>query len=74
MGGEQSKNMLVHMLVLGMSLERCQVLAARAGLKAVCDYSGVRHACERRRFTEVTVHQEETMHRVIQSVRSITGL
>ena len=58
----------------GITLERCQELAGRAGLEAVCKYTGVRHACERRRFTGVTVHEEETMQHIIQSVRDITGV
>ena len=72
-GGRQRRNALVPVF-LGITVERCQELAKQAGVEAVCEYSGVRHACEHHRFTGVPVHEEETMHRIIQTVRDITGV
>ena len=72
-GGRQSRIVVVPVF-LGITVERCQELAGLAELEGVCEYTGVRHASERRRFTGVPVHEEETMLRVIQSVRAITGL
>ena len=36
--------------------------------------SGLRHFCERERFTGKPVHEEGTMRRIIQAVRSMSGL
>ena len=72
-GCKQNRNQVVPVF-LGITLERCKELAAPLGLSAVTGLSGVRHASERQRFTGRPVHEEETMLRVIQSVRDITGV
>ena len=59
---------------LGITVERCHELAAPLGLAALTGIVGVRHASEGQRFAGMPVHEEETMHRVIQSVRDITGV
>ena len=69
----QRRNALVPVF-LGITVERCRELARPVDLDAVCEYSGVRHACEHHRFTGVPVHEEYTMHRIIQSVRDMTGV
>ena len=72
-GSRQRRNALVPVF-LGITVEKCQELARPVGLEAVCEYSGVRHACEHQRFTGVPVHEEYTMHRIIQTVREMTGV
>ena len=74
LGGARHSRHVVMPVFLGVTVERCQELARPAGLEAVCEYSGVRHACERSTFTGVPVHEEQTMQRIIQSVQNITGL
>ena len=59
---------------LGITVERCRELAEPAGLTAVCEVSGVRHAGERKTLTGVPVRLEETLHRIIHVVRNITGV
>ena len=71
-GCDQSRNQVVPVF-LGITVERCEKLAAKVGLEAVTGLTGVRHACERTRFTGRPVYEEETMYRIIQSVRDITG-
>ena len=70
--GRQHRNVVVPVF-LGITVETCQELAGPAGLEAVCEYTGVRHASEHRRFTGLHVIEEETMQRIIESVRAITG-
>ena len=71
--GRQGRNRVLPVF-LGITVERCQELARLAGLEAVCMYSGVRRVSERQRFLGKPVHEEETMHRIIQSVCRISGL
>ena len=60
-------------IFLGVTVERCAELAKPRGLAAVCEYSGVRHASERDRCTGLLVNQEDTMYKILKSVREITG-
>ena len=72
-GCKQSRNKVVPVF-LGITVERFEELAAPLGLAVVTGISGVRHASVRERFTGRPVHEEQTMHQVIQSVRDITGV
>ena len=58
---------------LGITVERCAELAKPWGLEAICEYAGVRHASERDRRTGLLVNQEETMFKILQSIREIIG-
>ena len=72
-GYKQNRNNVMPVF-LGITVERCEELAAPLGLAAVTGISGMRHAPERQSFTGKLVHHEETMKQVIQSVRNITGV
>ena len=55
-GCKQKRNQVVPVF-LGITVERCEVLAAALGLAAVTGISGVRHASERQRFVGGPVHE-----------------
>ena len=59
---------------LGVTHERCKQLASTAGLEAVCDVTGIRHAGERTRVMGRPVMHEATLDRIVQAVRDITGV
>ena len=59
---------------LGVTHERCAELASKADLAAVCNVTGIRHAGERTRFMGKPVMHEETLDRIVQAVRNITGV
>ena len=72
-GCKQNRNKIVPVF-LGITVERCEELAKPLGLEAVTGISGLRHHWHRMRFSGKPVHEEATMHRIIQSVYSMSGL
>lgn len=59
---------------LGITWERCKVLAELKGLGEVCKYTGVRHERERDRFTGRPADEEDTMKRIVKEVLSLSNM
>ena len=59
---------------LGVTVEECEELAKEKDLEAVCEFTGLRHICECRMFTGRPVHREETLWRIVRTVRGLTGV
>lgn len=61
---------------LGVTADQCKTLAIEAGrgLEKVCEYTGLRHMCERRTVDGRPVTREDTMRDLVYRVRALTGV
>ena len=61
---------------LGVTVKKCWKLARQygQGLEEVCDFTGIRHMCEWRTLDGRAVTREDTMNKVVNHVRALTGV
>lgn len=72
LAGHQASRHTLLPVFLGVTVERCQELAAPAGLAEVCAITGVRHRNELIRGIQVTL--EATLLRIVRMVCAQTGM